>query len=468
MKIVMFSMTPLFPDRSMGGAQKQLKKVALHLAQQGHDITVLCTRRDDLREPFKWHERAEIVPIFRFKQPYPEPYFTPVYNIANAIGDLGAYLQNADRYYSHDGGLIFPYVYQDIPTVISLRSILFAETLQSGFLFQGHKLILPSEHTKQAYLHTVGRFFPELEKRMQVIHNGFDWTRYQPTRPSAALRQLIPFDTDAHDYILYPHRPEAAKGIHQTIDVLDRLVNHYHQRQVRLLAPRWVDAGTAPELKTFYASLEQDIAQRGLTDYVIYHDWVSDALIPEYYSLGAVTLALGSYVETFGNTIHESLGCGTPVIMSRVGPYRDLIPGAEKVAYDDTESAAAIAYDIIRKGERTPVHLRDYLREHFSLQPMVEAFADAILNAETPTPLNYVFRPINDETLFKLAPWCEVIHHLGVYHDFRAEYNTDDRFMQLVTTYGEGITVQRASALGVDAAQVMVWYRDGYLVPGFE
>jgi len=464
MKIVMFSMTPLFVEKSMGGAQKQLKKIALHLAQQGHTITILCTRRPDAREPFNWHDNAQIIPIFRFKQPYPEPYFTPVYNIANAIQDLGEYLQDADRYYSHDGGLIFPYIYQDVPSVISLRSILFAETLQSGFLFQGHKLILPSEHTRQAYLHTVGRFFPELEKRTQVIHNGFDWDVYKPTRPTEELKAIIPFDEN-HDYILYPHRPEEAKGIHQSIDVLDKLVNRYHQHQVRLLAPRWLDAGVAPELKAFYQQLEQSIAQRGLTDYVIYHDWIDDWLITQYYSLGTVTLALGSYVETFGNTIHESLGCGTPVIMSRVGPYRDLIPDAEKVSYGDTESAAAIAYDIIRKKERTPVHLRDYLKTHFSLEQMVMTFTNAILNADKPTPLEYKFRQIDEETKFQLAPWCDFSHHLGIYHDFRAEHNDDDALMKLVSSYPEDATFTRARALGISRQTMMNWYRAGYLVP---
>ena len=47
----------------MGGAQKQLKKVAIYLAEQGHRVTLLCTWRSDAREPFQWHEYARIIPI---------------------------------------------------------------------------------------------------------------------------------------------------------------------------------------------------------------------------------------------------------------------------------------------------------------------------------------------------------------------------------------------------------------------
>ncbi|MEM6527844.1 MAG: glycosyltransferase, partial [Chloroflexota bacterium] len=132
MNITAFSMTPLFEDRVMGGAQKQLYVVIMHLAEQGHNITVLCTRRDpDATEAFQWHENARVLPIFRFKQPYPEPYATPIYNIASAIQDIGEHLAEADVFYSHDGGFIFPYIYQTVPTVVSLRSVLFAETHQS-------------------------------------------------------------------------------------------------------------------------------------------------------------------------------------------------------------------------------------------------------------------------------------------------------------------------------------------------
>jgi hypothetical protein len=105
MRIAMFSMTPLFASKSMGGAQKQLKKVALHLAESGHEITILCTyRQPDATQPFHWHSRAQVLPILRFKQPFPEPYDTPVYNIANAIYDVISYIEQADAYYATMGG----------------------------------------------------------------------------------------------------------------------------------------------------------------------------------------------------------------------------------------------------------------------------------------------------------------------------------------------------------------------------
>ena len=48
-------------------------------------------------------------------------------------------------------------------------------------------------------------------------------------------------------------------------------------------------------------------------------------LIAEYYSLADVNHVRRQLCpRTFGNTPFESLGCGTPAILSRVSTYRDL------------------------------------------------------------------------------------------------------------------------------------------------
>jgi len=208
-KIAVFSMTPLFPDFAMGGGQKQLKKVALYLGEQGHQLTILSTRREGSMTPFKWHDNVEIHPVLRFKQPYPEPYFTPVYHIANAIRDMGNAIAAADVHYSHDGGLIFPYVYQNTPTVISLRSILYPETLQAAFLFQGDEWILPSEHTRASYEAVVSPFSPKAGECIGSCVETFGNTPFESlgcgTLPIlarvAAYRDLLPDEYVHHvDY----------------------------------------------------------------------------------------------------------------------------------------------------------------------------------------------------------------------------------------------------------------------------
>jgi glycosyltransferase involved in cell wall biosynthesis len=457
----MFSMTPLFPNKNMGGAQKQLKRVALHLGNLGHDVTILTTWRQDASEPFTWGERVRILPIFRFKQPFPEPYATPPYNIAAAIQDIGDYLDDSDRFYLHDGGFMFPYAYQHVPTVVSFRSVIFSETLQSAFLFRGDELILISEHQAAVFQNTVGRFFPEYRDRLHIIYNGCDWDVYKPTPPDAILER-IPVDPE-DDLVLYPHRPEAPKGIQQTIAVVDQLVHRYGLTRVRALVPRWIDAALDDDVRAFYDGLQRDIDARGLREHFVFHDWVPEDLLPAFYSLGRVTLCLGSYVETFGNVAYESLGCGTPAVVARVGPNRDLLPEhlVDLVDYGDVDAAAAKAADIIRERKRTPQATLDYLHRTFTLDHMMQEYADVILNAQTKPALAYQHTPIDAGTVFTLAPWCYIAQS-GVYHDFLGSSNSAANLLRVVQAHPDGFT---ASEGDVTFEQAMRWYRDGYLVP---
>ena len=460
-KIAVFSMTPLFPELALGGAQKQLKKVALHLGELGHQVTILCTQRRDNRQPFKWHENVEILPVLRFKQPYPEPYFTPLYHIANAIRTVGEAIAEADVHYSHDGGLIFPYAYQDKPTVISLRSILFAETLQSALLFQGDEWILPSEHTRASYEAVVGQFAPAVGQRMHAIHNGFDWQHFRYTKPEAIF-QVIPPEIADKPILLFPHRPDPAKGIDEVIQVAAGLKRDYGWRDLRVLAPRWLDAASEPSQRDYYDGLRRKINAAGLGDAFVFHDWINDKLIAEYYSLADLTLCIGSYVETFGNTPFESLGCGTLPILSRVGPYRDLLPDEHtaRVDYGDIDAATAIAHEILSQRRRaSPATLR-YLQSEFSQAAMVSAYADIILRAHKKPPLPYRLPQLGDDTLYRLAPWCAISPERGVYHDFRGDFQADTDLIRAAQRHPAGF-----SGRSVAAEKLRFWLDEGYVTP---
>lgn len=463
-RIAVFSMTPLFPDFAMGGGQVQLKKVALHLAELGHRLTILSTRRQGSMTPFNWHDNVEIRPILRFKQPYPEPYFTPIYHIANAMRYMGDAIAEADIHYSHDGGLIFPLVYQSKPTVISLRSIIYPETMQQAFLFQGDEWILPSDHTRMSYEAAVSQFTPAVRDRMHTIHNGFDWDVFRYT-PPADIFEVIPAEVASHPLMLFPHRPDINKGIYEVVEVAQRLVRDMGWGDLRVLVPRWLDADSDPLNRAYYDKLRRTISEAGLSDVFVFHDWISEALIPQYYSLADVTLCIGHCVETFGNTPFESLGCGTLPIVSRVATYRDLLPNEhiDRVDYGDIDAAAALAHTILSERRRASPATLSHLKREFSQASMVGRFADVILNAVKKPPLHYRLPDINDQTMYKLAPWCYISNKRGIYHDFRASYQKDDALVRLAYDYPAGFP-----CAAVDAARLHAWLDDGYIVPVIE
>jgi glycosyltransferase involved in cell wall biosynthesis len=464
MNIVAFCINPLFPDQVMGGATKHLQSVAVYLGELGHQVTVLCTRRSDSSTPFRWHEHVEVLPILPFHQPFPQPYAINGYEMAAIIQDVGEHLQTADRFYMHDGEFLFPFVHRNVPTVVSLRDNVYPETLHGGFLFQGDKLVLISENSRQHFLHTAGRFFPDYASRTTVIHNGVDWAHFKPTTPGKIL-DIVNVQPGAYPIVLHPHRPEATKGIRETLAVCDLLVHQYGFADLKVCVPKWLDLALdgSNDLREFYASIEADITRRGLTEHIVFHDWIPQSLMPEYYSLGSVTLALGSFVESFGNSVYESLGCGTPSIPARISSHRELLPEhlLDKVDYGDIETAADIAAGIIGAKQRTSPETMQYLHEHYSVQKQRAAYADAILNAQVQEELRYHLSPINEQTRFVLPSWCYRAS-LGIYHDFHAGYLEASELDQLVTQYPQGFTFAQAN---LPREVVMGWYRDGYLTP---
>ncbi len=460
-RIAVFSMTPLFPDYAMGGGQVQLKKVALHLGELGHRLSILSTRHEESSAPFSWHENVRIQPILRFKQPYPEPYFTPLYNIANAMRAVGDAIANADIHYSHDGGLIFPYVYRDKPTIFSMRSIIYPETLQSALLFQGDEWILPSEHSRASYAAVVAQFCPDVETRMRSIHNGFDWRKFRYTEPNAIF-DLIPKSIAEGPTLLFPHRPDVNKGIYEVIQVTRKLVHDYGWSELRVLAPRGVDAEAEPSLRAYFQQLRQELVATGLTDSFYFHDWISEDLIAQYYSIADVTMCIGNCVETFGNTPFESLGCGTPPILSRVSTYRDLFSDehVDRVDYGDIDGAAARAHNILSEKRRTSPATLQYLENEFSLEKMVSGYADVILNAQKKAPLSYRLPKLTRNTIYRKAPWCYLSERFGIYHDFRASYNEDSLLVSTLRDNPEGF-----AGKSVDSATLRDWLDKGYVTP---
>ena len=328
MRIVMFSINPLFADTVMGGAPKHLQNIAVYLGELGHEVRVLCTRALPEYRPFQWHPHVEVRPVLPFKQPFPQPYAIPAYDIALILQIVGDHLRDADRFYMHDGEFLFPYAFDDIPTVVSLRDNVYPETLLGGFLFRRDRLILISDYSRRYFVHTAGRFYPGLAERVTVIKNGLDWARFKPVTPDR-IYDYLPISRGSGPVVLHPHRPEESKGILQTIAVVDRLVNHYDLTDLVALVPRWHEVQATAELRAFYAHIEQEITTRGLQDHMIFHDWIPQDLMPEYFSLGSVTLSLGHFPESFGNAVYESLGCGTPSIVARISTHRELLPDTE-------------------------------------------------------------------------------------------------------------------------------------------
>ncbi|MEM7254344.1 MAG: glycosyltransferase family 4 protein [Pseudomonadota bacterium] len=448
-----------------GGGTRNLQKVVTHLGELGHQVRVLSPRREDSDQTFRWHPNVTVEPCLTFKQPFPGPYEISYHHMAMNVQRLREALADSDRFYLHDGEWLCHGVYADTPTVVSLRDNVYPESMLGAFNFQSDTLIAISQYSYDLYLATVGRSNSTLPSRLRKISNGIDTDVFCRREPSAELLRYLDFDPTGKRVILHPHRPESSKGMWQTVDVAERLVDR-GLRDLLVLVPTWFDVSISQEVDAFYQEVRTAIAERGLEKNFHFHGWIPQPLMAEYYSLGELTLALGHFVEAFGNVPYESMACGTPAVVARVATHRSLMPDAliAKVHYDDAEAAAEFAWDILSNRRETSDDALAFIADEFSVDKQLAGYADAIINAELaqPEPLPPA-SPITEDTSFRLAPWCYRSSETRFYHDFNARH--DDIPALASALVDDRVTRSRARQLALSPNTLESWYEAGFIIP---
>jgi len=464
LKIVCFSINPIFSNQVTGGASKHFMNICQTLEQHGHEVIVLCAQADANHKPFTFGRNIQVKPELPFHIPFPQPYQLPPGDLALICEMVAQELKTADRFYMHDGELLLPFLYQRVPTVSSFRDNYYPESILGTFLTQADAIIAVSDFSAEVIKASAGRVIPELKKRIHTIPNGIDTQLYHAVDPTLVFHRYA-LNPSIHQIILHPHRPEAGKGLMQTILVVEKLVKTYGFTHVRVLVPQWLGEMNGQLESEFHTQISAELQSRGLEEHFIFHPWLSQKEMPAYYSAARLTLCLGNQVEAFGNVAYESLACGTPSIVAKVGVHRSQLPDMliDKVEYGDVDAAAQIAATILREHTRVRGERLEQILKYFSLEHQLEAYAQIITQAEILPKMEEKTLEISLETRFQLAPWC-YLSSRGIFHDYHANYY---RIPELESWLSEINTVRFTEKRGhsISWDEMLQWYRMGIIVP---
>ena len=426
-KILVFSLGPIFKDYVHGGSQKVLREVAIYLGKQGNKVNIYCVERDDNNKPFQLSKNVWVFPILKFKQTFPSSYKTAPYNLWKIIDILNEQIKKHDAFYIHDAGLNFYHLCnQKIPTVISLRDFIYPETLLGAFNFRRDKIIVNSLHTLESLKYTVGNYLPKIEKRVKLIENGINLNLFKKVKPKRIFKLINKKITKEDKIVLYPHRPDPSKGIYQSLKVIHKLKLEKGLSNIKLLIPHYIDEEVTKDLEDHYKNIIKKSEELGIRENIIFHKWIPYELMPEYYSLGDLTLSIGNFIEAFGSNVGlESLACGTPVIISLVGGQRYTLPEGivPKVPYDDEKDIVEIVYRILTKKDSLDyVKMREFIRSKFPYDKMLKRYEKFITNAKIMSPLKITFLNlrVNKKPLI-IAPWA-CLTKFGIYSDYEYKH----------------------------------------------
>lgn len=464
MKIVIFSINPVFPTKVTGGASKHLYQVARHLGSLGHTVEIICAKPEEPLAPFQWDEHVSVSPVLPFHLPFPQPYAVSGGELALIIQTIADTLADADRFYIHDGEFLLPDVYQEIPTVVSLRDNVYPESVLGSFVGKYDDLICVSSYSADVVLASAGRFYPGLHQRLHQVNNGIDFDHFKPVDPMPLARELG-LDPANRTILLHPHRPEPGKGLPETIAVVDRLVHEFGVTDLVVLVPEWIDSMVSKDESDDVHQMTKMMEDLDIRRHFKFIPWIPAARMPEFYSLGQATLCLGNIVEAFGNVAYESLACGTPSVVSNVGVHRTLLPDdlIEKVDYGDISGAAKSLMDIIESKRGVSTETMAYIQGNLDYEAQMEAYGQIITSASKKTPTSFKVPDDDQDTKFYLAPWC---YFKGdqIYHDFHGRFEGAAILHDLLDGKAN-LTANQTHAAGFSKEIWQHWIDQTYIVP---
>ena len=464
MNILAFSINPIFPDLITGGASKHLFHIVRALGQAGHQVQILCAQAKHPPPDFFWAENVRVSQNLPFHMPFPQPYAISAGDLALIVERVAKHLEKADRFYIHDGEFLVSDVYAQIPTVTSFRDNVYPESILGTFVGKADEVICVSGYSAAVVKHTAARFFTGLQDRIHQVNNGIDFEMFKPVDSTLIAKQLG-VNPQVDTILLHPHRPEPGKGLPETIQVVAQLVHRHGRKQIKVLVPEWIQSMVASEESSFYQRMNALMEELDVREHFIFIPWMSQDQMPALYSLGQVTLCLGNFVEAFGNVAYESLACGTPSVVARVGVHRTMLPDdlIDKVNFGNIDAAAARVLALLDGGSGVHSEVLDYLKSTMDIYHQMSSYSEIITRCEKREALTFSAPQFREDQPYALAPWCYVDGE-RIYHDFHMRYEKDQVLTRLLKESPRVSRVETATD-GITDKHWEHWLSRTWLVP---
>lgn len=222
-------------------------------------------------------------------------------------------------------------------------------------------------------------------KKIHVIPPGYDDTRFFPvsTATRAALKRELGIEGPI---VLALGRVAENKGYDLLIQAMKPVLQRIPDAKLLLAI-----GSTEPnQFEIEYVDKLRAMARdMGFLDRVLFHDYIPDEELPDYYRAADV-FTLSSRYEPFGMTAVESMACGTPTIVTTEGGlWEQVVWGLEAVYANpfDPEAYGHAVCSVLQQ-PRVASQLAKYgshkARAHFTWTGVAQQILNLLQTAEQP------------------------------------------------------------------------------------
>jgi len=187
-------------------------------------------------------------------------------------------------------------------TVASLQKILISQIVKKSTF-----ITVPSYHTKTG----LKKVMPSISSsKIEVTYNGIDQKFHPYPMEARKLKKKLNIQAPI---ILYLGRIAKYKGVND-------IIKAYKITKKKLTDINLIIAGEPDfEMENIYETWKQKFKD------IYFTGFISDNLVPIYYSMADILIAYSSGGEGFGNTPLEALACNTAVICSELDVYKEIL-----------------------------------------------------------------------------------------------------------------------------------------------
>lgn len=203
-------------------------------------------------------------------------------------------------------------------------------------IFISNHIICVSDATRK----DIVRHYKFASDKLSVVHHGYDKKVFNTNISSTLVRRVVKKYNIAGDYILFLSTLKPSKNIEGLLEAFHSIKPHFSGSLKLVIAGKkgWL-----------YKNIFKKVKELSMEDSVIFTDYISEEDKAPLIR-GARVFVLPSFWEGFGMDVLNAMGCGTPVVVSRVASLPE-VAGSVGV-YVDPYNSQSIANGILEVLER--------------------------------------------------------------------------------------------------------------------
>lgn len=200
-----------------------------------------------------------------------------------------------------------------------------------------------------------------------TIPHGTDITRFSPTKNRVEAWKALGFPGKRGIGIF--GRIRSSKGIDTFVDAVLPLLKDDPDLTAIICGE------TLPKFESYQSELQQKIDQAGLSDRCLFIGTQPFERLPQLFKAMTIVVA-ASRNEGFGLTVLEAMACGTPVVATEAGAWKDIITDSslgECVPVDNSKAMELALRKVLNSDiEAMAVATRAHIKENYRTENEAE------------------------------------------------------------------------------------------------